>query len=187
MSSDSGKVEFGARFGTSWWWLKEASVHFSAKDSKLVTDIQAKVEIEGSKEWKKELTSVLLSQFAIPGILNFGPELTFSAEFNFDLANVLAFGPSTIKGEAAFVTAVGVSAKILGSGLNSDIELLLPKFQYEIEAGYPKAQFCDGFEGMTEDNKAALDNNLVNQAPNKTVEIDSIEELSISVKPSLGF
>ncbi|KAF3170851.1 hypothetical protein TWF217_005987 [Orbilia oligospora] len=111
MSSDSGKVEFGARFGTSWWWLKKASVYFSAKDSKLVTDIQAKVEIEG---------------------------------------------------EAAFVTAVGVSAKILGSGLNSDIELLLPKFQYEIEAGYPKAQFCDGFEGMTEDNKAALDNNLVN-------------------------
>ncbi|KAF3168945.1 hypothetical protein TWF225_011442 [Orbilia oligospora] len=125
MSSDSGKVEFGARFGTSWWWLKKASVYFSAKDSKLVTDIQAKVEIEGSRSQHRSLSE-------------------------------------RCQGEAAFVTAVGVSAKILGSGLNSDIELLLPKFQYEIEAGYPKAQFCDGFEGMTEDNKAALDNNLVN-------------------------
>ncbi|RVD83635.1 uncharacterized protein DFL_005415 [Arthrobotrys flagrans] len=223
----AGRVEFGARFRTSWWWVKEASVHFSAKDLKSVTDIQAKVEIEGSKEWKKELTSIPLSPFAIPGILNFGPELTFSVvktlkasgaftvgarvestlntEFNFDLANVLAFDPSTIKGpevnvgaylkdakvkvvgEAAFITAVGVSAKILGSGMNSDIELLLPKFQYEIEAGYSKGQFCDGFEGMTEEKKAALAKNLANQAPNNTVEIDTIKELGISLKPSLGF
>ncbi|KAF3098759.1 hypothetical protein TWF103_008913 [Orbilia oligospora] len=122
----AGKVEFGARFGTSWWWLKEASVHFSAKDSKLVTDIQAKVEIEGSKEWKKELTSVLLSQFAIPGILNFGPELTFSAEFNFDLANVLAFGPSTIKGPE-----VNVGAYLKDAKVKPHLSLLLgsrPKF-----------------------------------------------------------
>lgn len=90
-------------------------------------------------------------------------------------------------GEAAFITAVGVSAKILGSGMNSDIELLLPKFQYEIEAGYSKGQFCDGFEGMTEENKAALAKNLANQAPNNTVEIDTIKELGISLKPSLGF
>ncbi|EGX45662.1 hypothetical protein AOL_s00169g268 [Orbilia oligospora ATCC 24927] len=153
-----------------------SNVHFPAKDLKSVTDIQAKVEIEGSKEWKKELTSILLSPFAIPGILNFGPELesTLNTEFNFGFANVLAFDPSTIKGPE-----VNVSAKILGSSLNSGIELLVPKFQYEIEAGYSKEQFCDGFEGMTKDNKAALNNNLANQAPNKTVEIDNIKELGV--------
>ncbi|KAK6500070.1 hypothetical protein TWF481_010428 [Arthrobotrys musiformis] len=222
-----GKVEFGARFRTSWWWVKEASVHFAARDLKSVTDIQAKVEIEDSKEWKKELTGIPLAPFAIPGILNFGPEVTFSilktikasgaftvgakvestlnTEFNMDLVNLGAFDPSTIKGpevklgaylkdakvkvvgEAAFVTAVGVSTKILGSGLNSDVELLLPKFSYEIEAGYSNGKFCDGFEGMTDENKAQLEKNLADQAPNNTVEVDNIKELGISVKPSLGF
>ncbi|KAF3316860.1 hypothetical protein TWF173_000863 [Orbilia oligospora] len=103
-------------------------------------------------------------------------ESTLNTEFNFGFANVLAFDPSTIKGPEVNVGAYLKDAKVKP---HFGIELLVPKFQYEIEAGYSKEQFCDGFEDMTKDNKAALNNNLANQAPNKTVEIDNIKELGV--------
>ncbi|EPS39548.1 hypothetical protein H072_6725 [Dactylellina haptotyla CBS 200.50] len=112
-----------------------------------------------------EVTLGIHGDLSVSGKIKVGAKLEadIDSRFKIDLVNLGSFDLSTIKGpqvkltphldrlEAAatatmsLVTGVGISANILGNGLASKAEILLPKFEHKIEGGFREDGFCEDY------------------------------------------
>ncbi|KAF3923704.1 hypothetical protein ABW20_dc0103294 [Dactylellina cionopaga] len=127
-------------------------------------------------------------------------EAKLNTGIKFDLMNIAGFDPSTIQGPevsfkpyvaevtaegtagAAMVLGIGVSADILGSGIGSNMEVLIPKFEYKLKAGYDSELFCKDVN--KNDQKACAADPKPGQVK---PELESAKQIAISATPSLGF
>ncbi|EPS37528.1 hypothetical protein H072_8815 [Dactylellina haptotyla CBS 200.50] len=76
----TGTIELAARFRTSWWMIREASLTMATKSLKAVVDIQAQVVLKKEPEpFRKQIASFPISPLTIFGIINFGPTITIEA------------------------------------------------------------------------------------------------------------
>ncbi|KAK6539136.1 hypothetical protein TWF694_009382 [Orbilia ellipsospora] len=145
---------------------------------------------------------------AIKGELEMGTrvEATLNTAFNLDLMNIPAFDPSTIKGPeikfkpyvtkanlkftagVALVSGIAISADILGSGIGSKMELMAPKFEYEIATGYDKSGFCGDNKGAIKEDKRDLQSQNIRyiQKREDAKEEKTSGEIGISAIPKLG-
>ncbi|KAK6527585.1 hypothetical protein TWF694_004569 [Orbilia ellipsospora] len=123
-----------------------------------------------------EIGVSIVNNIKIAGEFTWGFQFnaTLNTAFHMDFVNLGAFDPSTLHGPSvaavpylkaanvkatggvALVTSIKAGVDVLRSGLESNVEALAPKFEFNVAAGYHNQGFCENNTKMRKQAKRDL-------------------------------